>query len=385
MSTDIEKILKTSGLDFTEVESQNLKKLSNRISAQRKDQLIPNGLPNLNKLCKILKSFEENSDLIQYPLGLNKLINISSEYPGVINNYSSSKNPGVTTHPSFNLIIETSKSSTLFQQFLARLFVWDWCIGLIFQPSSKTKLVKSLMVEHSIKDLSNEISQFIGELNLDLNKDLFAIAFKVRLKFKSKSEKKDEQYLFDTLSKFIDHLFTKNSEFNSNDNLDQNTNDLSDIELDSGELEDSTSTVDLYEIQRRAINRAKTLYEEDLELVEDAPHVRFEKIPKDVKNKSSRYQKGYAKTAILRTTQQAQFLDNANERLTDNEADELIQGILKENSATTTQLLITLSFGAEPNFWSSWKTQRSDHDCWIDLKEGVWSSQTEFEKKTKTS
>jgi phosphoribosylanthranilate isomerase len=167
MISEINEIIKKSGLEFSDIDIHDLENLSEKLQVRKSDSLIPKNLPNLVKLCKVLESFGEHSEIIHYPAGLVKLIKIATTYPEIIKQHSSSRNPSIKNNPSFNLIIETSKDSLLFHQFLSRLFVWDWCLDLNFQPSSKAKLVEALVVEHSISNLSLEISKFINELNLD--------------------------------------------------------------------------------------------------------------------------------------------------------------------------------------------------------------------------
>ena len=383
MISEINEIIKKSGLEFSDIDILDLENLSKKLQVRKSDPLIPKKLPNLVKLCKVLESFEEHSELIHYPAGLVKLIKIATTYPEIIKQHSSSRNPSIKNNPSFNLIIETSKDSLLFHQFLSRLFVWDWCLDLNFQPSSKTKLVEALVVEHSISNLSLEISKFINELNLDLNEDFLAIVFKVRLRFKNKSSYEKEQYLFDTLSKFIDHLFSRLSEIDSTETSSKKDNTLTASHLNSNDLEDSSVVINLYEIQNKAIQNARKNQQESIDEVEETPYFHFEKLPKDISKKSPRYQNGYVKTAILRTTQQAQFLDNANDKLTDEEANMLISAMLNDASDIATQTLITLCFGAEPNFWYTWKTNKSNQGFWIDLEKGIWCTPIEIEHKPK--
>lgn len=364
------KLINQSGL-FNEADKKALEHLFLIISSRESDPIFPHYLPDLAVACLALESISTNNQCLIYPQGLQVLIRESHQNYAIISGKKKHGSISAEKYPTFKLLLEESDKRPSFIQMLTRLMVWDWVLSLNFQPTSKGKVVKALLQDNQLIDFTIKASEFLDSTQLCLDQSFLLLVGKLRNWCRNAQKTKIEKYTADTLTKFINALFKRYEEIKQSDF--KSVYDQLPTLTDSKNTEDQPISIDLRNLRRTTSSPTETKKQDELE---DDPlePPSIESIPNDILKKSSRYQNGYAKTAIHRTSQQAQFLDNANQVLTELESQHFFDKLLHDSSDVATQILITFCTGSEPMFWCDWKLHQSEHTEWVDIKNGIWGT-----------
>ncbi|QCU90976.1 hypothetical protein [Thiomicrorhabdus sediminis] len=257
-------------------------------------------------------------------------------------------------YPTYYALNALHEKSPLLFHAVTKILVWNYANNNELIQSRTSYLVDTLFnQEHQITNTLSELIKSLTENNE--NADLILIASKIRNEaFRMAHELDDnENKIAETLVYLIDQAFSSHQA--------QNPDLLEPATITENDTQDSPII----------FNPAHS--QEDSTEIED---ISIEIVPKDVAEKSTYYQRGYAQQTQLKNAKRAQFLDNASEVLTKIEKEHLISLALDENSDVAFAVLFSLATHAEPSFWWDWPIGSIDKspstECIIDIDKFLW-------------
>lgn len=237
-------------------------------------------------------------------------------------------------------------------------------LGLINWQNSSP--ISTSRFERIIKEIFTGVFEVTTVLsNLIIPKNLYQSVLVLQSFLSRYSAKKEEQDLTTLITQLLDLSIPS---------LSSNYKPINTLTFDATQTEESSA--DSEPISVIEIHDEEARIDAD-DLVEQ---LRAVYTPSDVAQKSSYYQRSYARQTQLKNASRAQFLDNANEALTDLEFFQIIDTSCKgisQNDEVAFSILLTQLTGAEPLYWWDWDVYLHSPGCsskktQISLDQGVY-------------
>lgn len=276
----------------------------------------------------------------------------------------------VDKYPLYFALYSINENSPSICKITTQALIWNFTNQNELTRSRVAALIKNLFsgVYKFNKFLSEKIDDWQSQSN---STDFLSIASKTRdLAFSTANQFSDEERkIAGDIVYIIDQAFATH--------IPKNTTPSSPLfKPELSNEEDSEDTPNLIEVL--VSDKPNDLQNLDTEPTED----QYFAIPKDVAEKSTYYQRSYARQTQFKTAMTSQFLDNAPQSLTDSEKNTIIALGLDnlnstENHCVEFAIIFSLLTGAEPSFWRNWKviheTESLTDEFCLNLSKGTWS------------